>query len=48
MPLQVYRGVPADGLEMIKAKYGTGTEIWWSGFTSTSTDLTVSKDFAEW
>ena len=32
---------------MIKAKYGTGTEIWWSGFTSTSTDLAVSKEFAE-
>ena len=43
----VYRGIPASALGTIQSKYRTGIEIWWSGFTSTSTDLAVGKSFAE-
>ena len=43
----VYRGIPEEALATIQAKYRTGTEVWWSGFTSTSKDLAVAKGFAE-
>ena len=43
----VYRGIPASGLEIIQNRYHVGTEIWWSAFTSTTTNLNTAKSFAE-
>ena len=43
----VYRGVPAAALAVVQQKYADGTEVFWSAFTSTSTDVGTAKSFAE-
>lgn len=42
----VYRGLPAAVLDIVTSNYALGTKIHWSGFTSTSTDISVAKRFA--
>jgi len=45
---KVYRGIPGDAttIALVDSKYSEGKEIYWSAFTSTSTDLNKAKDFA--
>ena len=43
----VYRGIPSSSLSVIQEKYIRGSEIHWSGFTSTTTSLHTAKIFAK-
>ena len=42
-----YRGIPSSFLSVILEKYVKGSEIHWSGFTSTTSSLDTDKKFAE-
>jgi hypothetical protein len=41
-----YRGVPASAAGMVRERYNDGVPVHWSGFTSTTTDLSEAKRFA--
>jgi len=45
---EVYRGIPGipSVIELLDSKYSEGKEIYWSAFTSTSTNLQRAKNFA--
>ena len=43
----VLRGIPAAALDVVKERYTTGREIFWSAFTSTTTDIATAKNFAQ-
>ena len=43
----VFRGVPASARGMVAEKYKKTKKIFWSSFTSTSTDISVAMQFAE-
>ena len=42
----VYRGIPSSFISIIREKYIMGSEIHWSGFTSTTTSLISAQKFA--
>ena len=43
----VYRGIPSSSLSVVQEKYIMGSEIHWSGFTSTTTSLRTAQNFAK-
>jgi len=43
----VYRGIPADSLDIVLEKYKIGTMVHWSAFTPTSTEISTAKQFAQ-
>ena len=42
----VYRGIPSTSLSLVQEKYKRGSEIHWSGFTSTTSSLITAQKFA--
>merc|ERR1719421_1612506 len=42
----VLRGIPVSSLATVQTKYTQGTEIFWSGFTSTTVNPRTAKAFA--
>ena len=43
----VYRGIPAESLGVVREKYKIRAMVYWSAFTSTSTDISAAKRFAQ-
>ena len=43
----VYRGIPAESVDVVREKYKEGSKVHWSAFTSTSTDIATAKQFAQ-
>jgi hypothetical protein len=42
----LYRGIPRDLANLIRANYKSGRTVHWSGMTSVSENLAVARDFA--
>jgi len=43
----VYRGVPAEALDIVRKNYSPGKDIHWSSFTSTAALLSKAQQFAQ-
>ena len=42
----VYRGIPSSSISVVQEKF-IGSEIHWSGFTSTTTSFRTAQNFAK-
>lgn len=42
-----FRGIPGAHLAMVKSKYLLGSDVHWSAFNSTSTNIAKTKQFAQ-
>jgi hypothetical protein len=43
----VYRGIPGAHLAMVRGRYLMGSDVHWSAFNSTSTNIDKAKRFAQ-